>query len=146
MAKSTKPNDNGTLSVMGSSLGNSTEIKEKTSRRTLTVQYKRKILATVERCKKEGRNVGELLRSEGLYSGQVAKWRRDLNEISQGKEPRSRGAKPQSRKEIKSEMAKMASKIARLERQLAQAEAVIDIQKKVSSLIGLELPTVENDL
>src|SRR5210317_852328 len=51
-----------------------TEVLEKASRRTFTAQYKQRILAQADACSEPG-CIGKLLRSEGLYSSHLSKWR-----------------------------------------------------------------------
>jgi hypothetical protein len=77
-----------------------------------------------------------LLRREGLYSSHLAAWRKQL-----ALAPKQRGRKPTDPAlcaQIEQNR-KLTRDNARLERRLAQAEAIIDIQKKVSALLGIPL-------
>jgi uncharacterized protein YigA (DUF484 family) len=40
---------------------------------------------------------------------------------------------------------RLARRVARLEKRLAQAEAIIDVQKKVASLLGIPLNRQDDD-
>ena len=49
---------------------------EKRSRRRFSTEYKLRVIASADACKYG--DLGELLRSEGLYSGQLQQWRKQL--------------------------------------------------------------------
>jgi transposase len=51
-----------------------TEVVAKAQRRRFTAEYKRRIVREADRCTTPGA-IGALLRREGLYSSQLAKWR-----------------------------------------------------------------------
>ena len=65
------------------------EVTTKGKRRVITAAYKARILRRADACTKTG-ELGALLRSEGVYSGQLSKWR---HERDQGLEPQKRGRK-----------------------------------------------------
>ena len=111
------------------------EVVASPSRRRFTADYKQRILREVENCR-ETRQIAVLLRREGLYSSHLCAWRKQ-----QALAPKQRGRKPtdpalaaqieQNRKLVRENV--------RLGHRLAQAEAIIDIQKKVSALLGIPL-------
>jgi transposase len=107
------------------------EVAAKGQRRRFTAEYKRRILAELERCKKPG-EIAALLRREGLYSSHIASWRgaRDRGELAVRTPPRKRGPKPKL-------VDASAKRIAELERALAKAtgraeraEMLVEAQKK----------------
>ena len=51
------------------------EVTERAKRRRFTGEYKLRILRQADACKGDG-DIGALLRREGLYSSQLAAWRR----------------------------------------------------------------------
>ena len=117
------------------------EVVVKAQRRQFSAEYKRRILQEAERCTQRG-EVGALLRREGLYSSHLNTWRhqRARGEL-QGLTPAKRGRKadPQA-----AENARLLRETERLKAQLARAELIIDVQKKVSQLLGLpEIPLDE---
>ena len=115
----------------------SSEVKTKAERRRFTKAYKLKILAEADRCKEQG-EVGALLRSEGLYDSHLSRWRKAQREGRLGKSEKQ--AKGQaSTKALERKVAELAAKNAQLEKALGQAELVIDVQKKLSMLLGLEM-------
>ncbi len=69
-----------------------------------------------------------------LYSSHIETWKRQQQE---GLTPKKRGRKPDASREHKDELASLRKQNARLEKQLQQAQIIIEIQKKVSSILGL---------
>jgi transposase-like protein len=117
------------------------EVVVKAQRRRFTAEYKRRILQEADACTQHG-EIGALLRREGLYSSHLNTWRRQRarGEL-QGLTPAKRGRKanPQA-----AENARLQRETERLKAQLARAELIIDVQKKVSQLLGLpEMPSDE---
>lgn len=117
-----------------------TEVPERAERRRFTAEYKRKILREAEACTKPG-EIGALLRREGLHSSYLSNWRRardraELKALS----PKARGPKKAATDPRERKIAELEKEKARLEARLEQAEAVIELQKKVSHLLGLVLP------
>jgi transposase-like protein len=83
---------------------------------------------------------GALLRRHGVYTSQIAKWRQRLARGETTLEPQAPGPKPQPPSPLHDELAQLRRQNARLETQLAQAQAIIDVQKKVASLLNLTFP------
>ena len=118
------------------------EVTERAKRRRFTTEYKLRILREADACKGDG-DVGALLRREGLYSSQLAAWRRQREETAKaGLKARRRGPKPKAEDP---RVAKMEREIVRLRRRLEEAEAIIDVQKKLSKLLGISLNSPESD-
>jgi transposase-like protein len=113
------------------------EVAEKKPRRRFTAAYKLRILREYEACKQPG-EIGVLLRREALYHSNISTWQRQRDQGSlHGLSPRKRGRKPK-------EVNPMAQKVARLEREnrrlankLKQAETIIEVQKKISEVLGI---------
>ena len=116
---------------------------ERPKRRTFSAEYKRRIVREADAALASGQEgaVGELLRREGLYSSHLTEWRRqrDVGELA-GLTPQKRGRKG-SRNALADENERLRRQVARLESDLKKAETVIDVQKKLASLLGEELPT-----
>jgi len=112
---------------------------ERARRRQFTVGYKLRVLSEADAARTTG-EIGALLRREGLYSSHLAAWRRQREEgILTALSPRRRG-RPASSPEQR-ELARLRQENERLGQRLVAAEAVIDIQKKVSFLLGLVEPS-----
>jgi transposase len=120
-----------------------TEVTEKTMRRRFTADYKRKILVEADRCTKDG-ELGALLRREGLYSSILTAWRQAVRERGElhGLEARKRGPKPMGAPSDERDIriVELERTNARLTAELGRANLVIDIQKKVSEILGAALP------
>ncbi len=116
-----------------------TEVVPKAKRRMFSPAYKKQILAEVDGCNQAGQ-IGAILRPEGLYSSHLTTWRRQ-QERGELRARRGRPAQSKSEQEVK----RLRQENERLQQRLAQAEAVIDIQKKVSQLIGLGLNKNQTD-
>jgi len=115
------------------------EVAATAKRRRFSAEYKLSILAEVEACREQG-DIGALLRREGLYSSHLSKWRqqRQAGALA-GLTPKKRGRKPTANP-LAEENRRLQTENARLKRQLQQAETIIDVQKKVSTLLGIQLP------
>jgi transposase len=114
------------------------EVVVQAKRRRFTAQYKLRILEEVDQCQDRGA-IGALLRREGLYSSHLSKWRqqRAAGQLQRlGRKKRGRKADPQA-----AELARLQGENEQLQARLAQAEAIIDVQKKLCRL--LDLPTAE---
>ena len=123
----------------------SPEVSEKPRRRSFDAAYKLRILAEADRCAGRG-ELGELLRREGLYSSHLSTWRAQRDEgILSGLTPRRRGRKPNRKDAVAQENERLRRENERLHRRLKQAEVIIDVQKKVSEILGIELPEVNGE-
>ena len=118
------------------------EVPAKARRRQFSAEYRLRILQEADTCKGAG-EIGALLRREGLYSSNLITWRkqRDVGALSSMRAVR-RGRKP------KAEDPRLKAKdreIARLQRRLKQAEAIIEVQKKVAEILGIPLKSQPDD-
>ena len=114
------------------------EVEAKPERRQFTAEYKRRILEEADDCTEHGQ-IGALLRREGLYSSNLINWRRQRSEGSlKGLSPKKRGPKPDP---LANENAALRRRIERLEAELKRAETIIEVQKKLSDLLGLPDPS-----
>jgi hypothetical protein len=110
-------------------------------RRLISRAEKRRILRDYDRCKKPGER-GALLRKERVYSSMLTGWRKQLNAADRAsiaavrRGPKANPATAQRRRDEQ-----LNREIARLNRQLVRANAIIDVQKKLCTLLGL--PTSE---
>ncbi len=117
------------------------EVLPQKPRRRLTAQYKLRILAEVDRCA-DSRQIGHLLRREGLYSSSLTRWRRLRDQgLLDAMAPKNRGRKPAEKNPLAVELAKLQKENERLRKQLWRAERIIEVQKKTSQILdaGLDL-------
>lgn len=121
------------------------EVPEKTSRRSYTAEYKRRILRETEVCKEQGQ-LGALLRREGLYSSNLTAWRRQaergaLDALSSRKRgPKALRPDPSVRR-----IAEQEKEIQKLRARLRKAELIIDAQKKIAEIFQLPLDQQEEE-
>jgi len=108
------------------------QVKAKRSyspRRSFDTAYKLRIIAAYDICK-SALERGALLRREGLYHSRIASWKQEL-------------AKGKFCGKRKSDVTPRTDHLVRenqqLKKKLAQAEAIIDLQKKVSELLGTHI-------
>lgn len=118
------------------------EVPQVAKRWRYSAEYKLRIIAEAEACTEPGQ-VGALLRREGLYSSHLAAWRKQARQgLIEGLD-KKRGRKPGD--PVAAENAKLRRENQRLEKRLAQAEAVIELQKKLSEILGIDLPSEDEE-
>ena len=119
------------------------EVTDRPRRRRFSAAQKLQILREADACTEPGQ-VGALLRREGLYSSHLTDWRRKraAGEL-QALEPRKRGRKPKLRNPLAEQVARLERDKAKLEEQLRKARIIIDVQKKLSEILGL--PETQSD-
>lgn len=102
--------------------------KQRRHRRKFNKADKLKILEKFDACKNPSER-GELLRKEGLYYASITKWRLQLSETN---------SNHKHSKAYKLTLAhhQVIRENAALKKKLAQAEAIIEVQKKVSELLS----------
>jgi transposase-like protein len=119
------------------------EVVPKAKRRRFTAAYKLRIIREADAYTEPGQ-IGALLRREGLYSSYLSKWRQQQKEGQlQALSSRKRGRK--SKDPSIAELVALRRENERLRARLEQTEIIIDVQKKLSKLLGLTADTTESD-
>ncbi len=114
-----------------------TEVTPRAKRRTFSAPYKLRILEEADRCTQHG-EIGALLRREGLYSSNLTTWRRQRKQGQfQGLRPKKRGRKKSEDAALREELDQLRLEKQRLEQRLEKAETIIEVQKKLYTLLGL---------
>jgi transposase-like protein len=122
-----------------------TEVVAKAKRRSFTAKYKREIVRKAEACKAPG-EIGALLRREGLYSSHLTVWRRELEQRELAAlAPKKRGPKGKAADPQAQELALLRRQLADANARAERAELLVEIQKKVSMILGVELPKLDED-
>ena len=125
-------------------MGNDPAVSEKPVRRRFTAEYKLRILREADRCTEPGQ-LGALLRREGLYSSHLSTWRQQRDEGTLvGLTPKRRGRKANPDAPLIAENLRLTRETQRLAAKLRQAETIIEIQKKLSEMLGIPLPPSDN--
>jgi len=121
------------------------EVQDKAVRRSFTTEYKLRILTLADACSEPG-SLGTLLRREGLYASNLNTWRHQRERgVLSGLTPKKRGRKELVRDPLVTENEKLRRENERITKRLKQAEIIIDVQKKVSQLLGIQLATPEEE-
>ena len=111
-------------------------------RRRFTTEYKLRMLKEYDACEQPGEK-GALLRREGIYASNIATWRRQYSQGGlDGLHETKRGPKvdlhAQENKQLRQEN-------EQLKKRLQQAELIIEVQKKVSQILEIELNGQEHE-
>lgn len=140
----TDPNNSSSASS-SSSDSPDPEVSPKAKRRRFSAEYKLRILAEADACQESG-EVGALLRREGLYHTHLRDWRRQRKEGAlAGLSPKKRGRKKKPVNPLAARVAELEREAEKLRKKLKQAEAIIDVQKKVSEILNGSSSETQND-
>ncbi len=119
------------------------EVSEKAVRRKFSAREKLRILKMADACTELG-SLGALLRREGLYNSNLKTWRRQREEGTlSALVPKKRGRKEPARNVLQPEVDRLEKENVQLKNRLRQAETIIDVQKKISQILGLPLEDEE---
>ena len=103
------------------------EVVGRALRRRFTAAYKQRILTQAD-----------------AYSSQLAVWRRARADAERAAlRPKKRGPKPVPVNPLQAENTQLKSEMVRLQKKLRTAELMIDLQKKVSQILGITLPVLD---
>jgi len=122
------------------------EVTPHAKRRRFTAEYKVAIVREADTAKDPGA-VGALLRREGLYSSHLVNWRKQYRAGARQALARRRGP-PAKHTAQSQQLAAVVRENVQLRRRLAQAEALLELQKKASEILGITLqprPNGESD-
>jgi len=135
--QSTPAQASPSVSVLSS--GVDVEVKPKPGkRRSFTAAEKLRIVREAAACTERGA-IAALLRREGIYSSALVGWRKQLQlHGSEALVSRKPGRKPKLDAKDK-RIAELEKHAARLEGKLSLAEKLLDLQKKVSAILGIDL-------
>ena len=118
------------------------QVSQKPVRRRFGDPYKLSILQQADACVGTGQ-IGALLRREGLYSSHLANWRREQRKNPlDGKVAKKRGPKTVT---ADPRVAVLQRENVRLAARLKKAELILEIQKKVSEILGIPLKTLDSE-
>ena len=121
------------------------EVVADAKRRTFTLEYKMRILAEAEAAKDHSGGVGALLRREGLYSSHLTSWRKEREAgVRRALAPKTRGPKSK-RDPQQEEIRQLRRDKEQLTEALRKAELIIEVQKKLGTLLGWPLPNTDSE-
>ncbi len=115
------------------------EVMAKPTRRRFTAEYKQRVLREADSCSRPG-EIGALLRREGLYSSTLTAWRkqREKGEL-EGLSQKRRGPLGKANNPLADKVKALERETARLRARAERAEGLVELQKKVSEILGIEL-------
>ncbi len=128
----------GTMDVMPLSTSE-VEVMAKPTRRRYSAEYKLRILREADASTRRG-EIGALLRREGLYSSNLTAWRkqREKREL-EGLSQKRRGPLPKENNPLADKVKVLERETVRLRARAERAEGLVELQKKVSEILGIEL-------
>ena len=113
------------------------EVLEKAQRRQYSAEYKLRVLQEADSLKDSG-EIGGLLRREGLYSSHVVTWRRQREEgLLSALSSKKRGRRAREHNPLARRVAELEGENRDLKKRIKEAETIIEVQKKLSELLGL---------
>jgi transposase-like protein len=113
------------------------EVIPMAKRRTFSKAEKLRILMAADACAAPG-DIGALLRREGIYSSHLATWRKQRQLAGEtGALERKRGPKADPAAIQERRVMELEKQVERLQAKLVKADLIIDVQKKLSMLLGL---------
>jgi transposase len=116
------------------SIDTQVKIKKKYApRRSFDTAYKLRVLAAYNACESTS-DRGALLRKEGLYQSRIYLWKQQF-------ENSKLTDKKQARNTLRTDH--LVRENEQLKKKLAHAEAIIDLQKKISELLGAPILPAE---
>jgi len=119
------------------------EVRAGPERRRFPAAYKARIVREAEACRGPG-EAGALLRREGLYSSQLALWRKQMRAGALSGLEKTRGRKKDPDAALRRRVGELEKDNAQLKRELRRAETVIEVQKKLSEMLGVPLESGRN--
>ncbi len=122
------------------------EVAATAKRRRFSGAEKRRILTEADRCTKPG-ELGALMRREGIYSSMLTNWRKKRGQAERDAlAPKKRGPKPNAVLAETRRADQLERENARLRGKLDRAHIIIDVQKKLCTLLGLPTADESDDL
>jgi transposase-like protein len=124
------------LAVRQSDVDVVTEVAGVARRRVFSAAHKRRVLEEVDRARPG--EIGLILRREGLYSSQLAAWRKWRSGVTSKKKKTGKDVVDMATyKRLEKENAKLKLK-------LRKAEAMLELQKKAQEIMGYDDETEES--
>jgi transposase len=143
-----KPPKPGTASAIRELNGNGDARRPETpTKRVYSAELKQRVVRELAALAASGEKgaQGAFLRREGLHWPTVKRWQKEAEDAQlTALEPKKRGRKP-TRDVAADELARLRRQNDRLQDRLRKAEIIIDVQKKLSALLGVELPPAPDD-
>ena len=120
----------------------STEVHVSPKKKRYTTAFKIRLIEEADRCETPGERAA-LCRREGIYFSTLADFRKQKARglLDANQTPTS--PKEKTDPKLVQELVASEREVRRLKRELERARALLDLQKKVSELMGLTLEPIE---
>jgi transposase len=122
----------------GAKTSREVEVVAKVERWRFTAEYKLKVLREADECTRSGQ-IGALLRREGLYWSNLTTWRKQREHGELAGLSRKRGPKGREKNPLAERVRELERDNARLKGRAERAEGIVELQKKISQILGIEL-------
>jgi len=136
------PKPDTASAIRRASTPSQSERPEQPTKRVFDVEFKARVVREVEQLGASGERgaQGAFIRREGITWTHVRRWQKEqarggLDALA----PKKRGPKLRNEPATK-ELEKLRREKERLQEQLRKAEIIIDVQKKLGALLGIEMP------
>ena len=116
----------------------STEVNVAPRSKRYSVAFKLRLIDEADRCVAPG-ELGALLRREGIFFSTLADFRKQKARGLLDGKPATTAPKEVAAPQIVKELAASQREVRRLKRELDCATALLDLQKKVSEILGLAM-------
>ena len=121
------------------------EVLASKPKRRFSAKYKLKIIEQADKCDMPG-EIGALLRREGLYSSYLRRWRLQFEKGAlRNLQPKKRGVKAKVVNPHELKNAALEKENTKLQKDIKKAHALLELQKKVSDIMGLSMIISKND-
>jgi transposase len=119
------------------------EVSEVRKRIIRSAEDRFKVVREFDACRGAGEK-GAILRREGIYASYIYRWRHERDQAVAGLSNQKRGPKADPARKEKLHIVALEKQVARLEKDLKKCHIIIDVQKKLSEVLGITLPQVED--
>jgi transposase len=137
-------------------IGTGAEIRSRAARvgarqtkppRDFNPAFRARILREVDEARASGEKgaLAALLRREGITRSNLWHWERARERDEKAAASRNRRGRPRTKNPLADTVASLEREVERLKKDLYKAEVVIDVQKKLSSLLGIAMPKPPED-
>jgi len=110
------------------------EVLAKPVRRRFTADFKLRILDETDNAGPG--EIGRILRREGLFSSQLAVWRKARKKGTLAALSKKRGPRKKAKNPLQKKVDRLERENARLRDDLEKANLILEVQKKVAALLG----------
>ena len=121
------------------------EVREVKRRLYRKLEDRHRIVKEFDACVNAG-DKGAVLRREGIYASYIHRWRREIDQRALlGLSSQKRGPKEDPAKKEKLRIATLEKQVLHLEKDLKKCHIIIDVQKKISEILGIAQEPVTED-